>query len=296
VQTQSGISSHSGTGLGLAISKEFVGLMGGDITIVSELGKGSIFRFEIPVQRDAGSQITERPLSGRVIGLAAGQPAPRVLVVDDKPNARGWLTELLRSLGFEVDEADRGEVAIRLWQEWKPQLILMDIRMPGMSGLAAAQTIKAKAAENPPVIIALTASAVDEERDAVMGAVGIDDFLAKPCREGDLLETIRIHLNLDYRYADEADAGGITSGVPAPTIMGDELLGDLPAEWVAAMHDAVLKGDKDRLDQLILRVEGMDPRAARGLQEVADRYEYDVLTRWFEKTADARMERQAERQ
>jgi PAS domain S-box-containing protein len=296
VQTQSGISSHSGTGLGLAISKEFVGLMGGDITIVSEPGKGSIFRFEIPVQRDAGSQITERPLSGRVIGLAAGQPAPRVLVVDDKPNARGWLTELLRSLGFEVDEADRGEVAIRLWQEWKPQLILMDIRMPGMSGLAAAQTIKAKAAENPPVIIALTASAVDEERDAVMGAVGIDDFLAKPCREGDLLETIRIHLNLDYRYADEADAGGITSGVPAPTIMGDELLGDLPAEWVAAMHDAVLKGDKDRLDQLILRVEGMYPRAARGLQEVADRYEYDVLTRWFEKTADARMERQAERQ
>jgi len=53
-----------------------------------------------------------------------------VLIVDDKPHARGWLTELLRSLGFEVYEADRGETAIQLWRKWKPQLILMDIRMP----------------------------------------------------------------------------------------------------------------------------------------------------------------------
>ncbi len=71
VQTQSGITSHSGTGLGLAISSEFVGLMGGSITIVSEVGKGSIFHFEIPVQRDAGSQLPARRMSGRVLGLAA---------------------------------------------------------------------------------------------------------------------------------------------------------------------------------------------------------------------------------
>ncbi len=188
VQTQSGMSSHSGTGLGLAISSEFVRLMGGKISIVSEAGKGSIFHFEVPVQRDAGNQIPARSTSGRVIGLASGQPAPRVLVVDDKAHARGWLTDLLRLLGFEVDEADRGEVAIRLWQDRKPQLILMDIRMPGMNGLETARTIKEKAAETPPVIIALTASAVDEERNAVMHDDSIDDFLAKPCLEGDLLE------------------------------------------------------------------------------------------------------------
>ncbi len=214
-----------------------------------------------------------------------------MLVVDDKPHARGWLTELLRSLGFEVYEADRGEAAIRLWQEWKPQLILMDIRMPGMTGLEAARAIKAKAAKNPPVIIALTASAVDEERDAVLGSSGIDDFLAKPCREGDLLEKIRTHLNLDYQYADQGATPEITSGLSGPTIMRDELLADLPAEWVVAMHDAVLKGDKDCLDQLILRVEGVNARTARTLQEVADRYEYDVLTRWFEKTVETTTER-----
>ncbi len=291
VQTQSGITSHSGTGLGLAISREFVGLMGGDITIVSEVGQGSIFRFEIPIQRDVGKRLAAPTMPGRVIGLKPGQAPVRVLVVDDKPHARGWLTELLRSLGFEVSEADRGEVAIRLWEEWKPQLILMDIRMPGMSGLEAARVIKAKAAGQPPVIIALTASAVDEQRDAVMTGSGIDDFLSKPCLEADLLEMIRMHLSLDYQYADQLAAPAITSGVSGPTIMGDELLREVPADWVVQMHDAVLNGDKDRLDQLIVRVEGINARTARSLHEVADKYEYDVLTRWFENTSETRMER-----
>ena len=291
VQTQSGITSHSGTGLGLAISKEFVGLMGGNITIASELGKGSTFRFEVPVQREVGNPIAARPMSGQVIGLAAGQPAIRVLVVDDQPHARGWLTQLLGSLGFEVSEAEGGEVAIRLWQQWKPQLILMDIRMPGINGLEAARIIKAQAGGQPPVIIALTASAVDEERDAVMAGSGIDDFLSKPCLEGDLLEKIRVHLNLDYRYADGSSAPGTADGLPASPARGAELLRELPPDWVVQMRDAVLHGDKDRLDQLILRIEGINPRTAQSLHEVADRYEYDVLTRWFENTAETRTER-----
>jgi signal transduction histidine kinase/DNA-binding NarL/FixJ family response regulator len=286
VQTQSGVASQSGTGLGLAICREFVRMMGGAITVSSEVGQGSIFRFEIPVQADAGNQLAAQPMTGRVIGLKPGQPAAQVLIVDDKPHARGWLTELLRSLGFEVYEADRGETAIQLWRKWKPQLILMDIRMPGMNGLEAARIIKAEAKEKPPVIVALTASALDEERHTVMDGSGIDDFLSKPCLEGDLLEKIRTHLNLEYRYADQQPAPGMDGGVSRAPVLGPELLAQLPADWMVQMGDAVMNGDKDRLDQLIARVEGLDARAARVLQEVADRYEYDVLTRWFEAAAE----------
>jgi PAS domain S-box-containing protein len=291
VQTQSGVASQSGTGLGLAICREFVRMMGGEITVSSEPGKGSIFRFEIPVQVDADNQFPVQPSSGRVIGLMPGQPAPAVLVVDDEPHARGWLTELLRSLGFEAYEADRGEVAIRLWKKWKPQLILMDIRMPGMSGVEAAQIIKAEAKEKPPVIIALTASALDEERRTVMKGGGIDDFLSKPCREGDLLEKLRIHLELDYRYAGQPTALEMPGGVSRATVRGAELLAELPAELILQMRDAVLHGDKDSLDQFIARSEELDGSAARWLQEVADRYEYDVLTRWFEEAAETGKER-----
>jgi CheY-like chemotaxis protein len=215
-----------------------------------------------------------------------GQRA-NVLIVDDQPLARGWLGELLQSIGFEVREADRGDVAIRIWQEWKPQLILMDMRMPGMNGLETTRIIKAEANGKPPVIIALTASAMDVEREAIMRHDGPDDFLSKPCREGELLEKIRAHLNLNYRYADTQTASGVDGAVRAPG-MSAAVLAELPANWIDQFRDAVLNGEKDRLDQLIQRVEELDGRAARWLQEVADRYEYDVLARWFEEAAQTR--------
>jgi len=287
VQAQSGLAAQNGTGLGLAISREFVRLMGGDITVSSEVGKGSIFRFEIPVETTSGNGLPAHPAPGRVAGLIPGQAAPHILIVDDDPYGRGWLTGLLTSIGFEVREAGSGEAAISLWQESKPELILMDIRMPGMNGQEAARRIKAEAKGRPPAIVALTASALDGQRDAVMCGGVFDDFLAKPCREGELLEKIRAHLNLEYRYV-----GGETGpdkdgcGVPGP-VRGARLLAKLPADCIDRLRDAVLNGEKDRLDRLIRSVEELDVPAARSLQEVADRYEYDVLEGWFAEAAEA---------
>jgi PAS domain S-box-containing protein len=287
VQTQHGLASQNGTGLGLAISREFVRLMGGEITVSSEVGKGSLFHFTIPVQACAVNALPAQPVPRRVLALGPRQSAARVLIVDDEPNGRGWLTDLLKSIGFEVREADRGETAIRLWQEWRPQLILMDIHMPGMNGLEATRTIKAEGNGKPPVIIALTASALEEERDTVMKSDGIDDFLSKPCRENELLEKIRVHLNLDYRYLDEPPAPGTADRVGQAPVMSAELLAKLPAGWTDQLREAVMHGEKDLLDQLIRKVEEFDARAAGSLQEVADRYEYDVLERWSAGTAEA---------
>jgi len=292
VQTQSGLASHSGTGLGLAICREYVHLMGGEIAVLSEPGKGSIFKFEVPVQPDTAEE-PAAPAPGRVIGLSPGQALVRVLIVDDQPHARGWIAELLKSIGFEIREAERGDVAIRVWREWKPQLILMDVYMPGMNGLEASLAIKAEAHEQPPVIIALTASATDAERDAIMRSGGVDDFLSKPCREGELLERVRVHLNLQYRSAG-GQAELEMAGRSAPkAVTGAELLAELPADWIDQLHEAVLSGEKDLLDQLIRAVGKLDARAARALQKVADEYEYDTLARWFEEAAEARV-REAE--
>ncbi len=284
VQTQSGVASQAGTGLGLAISKEFVRLMGGEFTVSSEMGKGSVFRFEVPVQVSAGGACPDQTAHRRVIGLEPGKPAPRVLIVDDERHNRGWLHELLTSVGFRVRDADNGEAAIQLWQEWGPQLILMDIRMPGMSGLEAACTIRERSKGNQPVIIALTASAMDEDRAAVMRTGGVDDFLAKPCREGELLQMIQAHLRLGYLYASEEASqrrDSVGASAPAP---GSEQLRGLPAELIDAVGEAVLNGDKDRLDQLIRKVGELDMRAAKALKELADKYEYDALTRLLEGT------------
>jgi signal transduction histidine kinase/DNA-binding NarL/FixJ family response regulator len=277
-QTQSGVKVQAGTGLGLAISREFIRLMGGEITVSSEAGKGSIFRFEVPVQQGNVEAVSARA-PGRVIGLQPGKLAPRVLIVDDEQYNRGWLTQLLTSVGFMIREADNGQAAIRTWQEWEPQLILMDMRMPGMGGLEAARTIRARSNGKQPVIIAVTASALDEDRDAVLGSGVVDDFLSKPCPEAELLEKIQAHLKVDYLYADDATSQGMRSVGAVESAVGVELLTQLPGELIDQLHDAVLDGDKDCLDGLIQRVGEHNTRASRVLKDLADKYEYDALTR-----------------
>ena len=124
----------------------------------------------------------------------------------------------------------------------------------------------------------------------------MDDFLSKPCRETDLLEKIQAHLGLHYCYADEQTAAAVAGApVAAGQLQGAQLLAELPADSIRLMSAAVANGDKELLDQLILRVEERDLRAARALQEVADRYEYDVLARWFEEATVIPANRQVER-
>jgi CheY-like chemotaxis protein/anti-sigma regulatory factor (Ser/Thr protein kinase) len=243
VQVQSRMATQNGTGLGLAISREFAHLMGGETTLSSEVNKGSIFHFQIPVEADAFDQAPERRVPRCVVNLKPGPPV-RVLIVDDDARGRGWVAALLKSIGFEVREADRGDVAIRLWRGWKPGLILMDIHMPGMDGLEAARAIKTEAATTPPIIVAITASAMDEERDLVMQSGVMDDFISKPCREDELLEKLRTHLGLDYLYPDEQPNIDTYNAV-APA-GGAELLAELPTDWIDRLRDAVCRGSRCR--------------------------------------------------
>jgi CheY-like chemotaxis protein len=195
VQTQSGRTSQNGTGLGLALSREYVRMMGGEIELCSNAGAGSVFRFEIPVEQSGASAPAEENANSHVIGLMTGQTVPKILIVDDEKYNRGWLNQLLTDVGFSLREASDGEEAIQVWKEWKPQLILMDVRMPVMDGLAATRRIKSQGGNNETVIIAVTASALEEDRDTILDS-GADDFLSKPCRGNELLEKIRSHLAL----------------------------------------------------------------------------------------------------
>ncbi|HEY9596278.1 MAG TPA: response regulator, partial [Cyanophyceae cyanobacterium] len=215
-QAATGRKSLEGTGLGLPISRKFVQLMGGDIHVHSSLGKGTIFTFDIKVNLNSANEIQRLQPPRQVIGLEAGQPEYRILVVDDARDSRLFLVKLLKSVGFSVQEAANGQEALEQWYFFKPHLIWMDMRMPVMNGYEATQQIKARERAitakaihtahglslEKTVIIALTASAFEEERHLIL-SVGCDDFVRKPFREEIIFEKMAEYLGV--RYISEED-------------------------------------------------------------------------------------------
>jgi CheY-like chemotaxis protein len=156
----------------------------------------------------------------------------------------------------------------------------MDVHMPIMDGLEATQRIKASPGGKETVVVALTASAMESDRQTVSES-GADDFLSKPCHEDELLEKMRGHLGIAYDYEDTSDTEGrlISSAKP----LNAEMLGQLPRELIEELRGATSSGNKRLLDRLILKVrETENAGSAQALQELADKYEYDTLTRLLE--------------
>jgi len=269
-QTATGIASQEGTGLGLPISRKFVQLMGGDISVQSEIGQGTTFTFSIRTQiANAADFESEQSIPRQIIALEPNQPRYRILIVDDKKDNRQLLIKLLNPFGFELQEAKNGQEAIERAENWQPHFIWMDIRMPVMDGLQATRQIKASSKEI--AIVALTASLQEEEREEVLSA-GCDDFLRKPFREFDIFELMHKQIGVRYIYEDAQ------STITETTIeLNQAHFAVLPPDLLSQLKQACCVGDPQVIDKMVEKTHEYDIGLANALSKLANEFRYDEI-------------------
>jgi PAS domain S-box-containing protein len=283
VQTASGQkAAEEGTGLGLPISRQFVRLMGGDLTVNSQPGHGSTFGFELQVEVTEAADLPAQPSPRQVIGLEADQPAYRLLIAEDKEASRRLLIKLLVSLGFEVQAVANGQEAVEAWRAWQPHLVWMDMHMPVMDGYEATRRIKATPQGQATVIVALTASVFEEDRAMIL-AEGCDDFLRKPFREAQLFEMLIKHLNVRFLYADQTVAFPPAAESAPPDKLTPATLAALPAEWAAQLHQAATQADADLILELLDQIRPQQEGLAAELEALVQGFRFDRITTLIEQ-------------
>lgn len=234
--------SRGGTGLGLHISQSLVSLMGGQLRLDSQVGQGSRFAFEVPLPEPEGPAL--RAVPGRVTRLAPGGPPRRLLIVDDRAENRDMLDRLLRLVGFQCSLAEHGAAGLEQWREGRPDLILMDLRMPVLDGFEAVAQLRQLEGElgwpRTPVL-AISASVYDVSEEDLLQR-GFDAFLAKPIDEDQLFASLERLLGVQFERRDPPVAAEPTS------LAG---LAQQHPDWRARFLDEVASGDLEAAESLL---------------------------------------------
>ena len=252
-------TAGAGTGLGLAISRSLVERMGGHLHVESKPGWGSRFWCDLalPVGTTTDSPVPF-DITRRILGYEGARR--RILIVDDNAPNRAVLVNMLTPLGFELTETESGEGALTEAERFRPDLVLMDLRLPaGIDGLEATRRLRAKKENATLKIIAVSASAYDLDRTECFTA-GCDAFLAKPFREEELWSAIERALGLVWQITNSEE-----TRTPFPL----SLHPPPPAE-AAALYELAAKGDVVGIRARAAALVALDPQYGPFAQSVLD--------------------------
>ncbi|MDQ7090568.1 MAG: PAS domain S-box protein [Methylococcales bacterium] len=270
MQTSSGLKSEEGAGLGLAITRQFIKLMEGDIHVESTPNKGSIFKFNLVVNQPKENVVAE-PTSFKIVALEPNQSKHNILIVDDDYLNRLILIELLSPFGFQIKEAENGQIAIDICKEWEPHLVFMDMRMPVMNGFDASRIIKEHLKHT--IIVAVTASVFEDKKEQIFES-GCDEFISKPFRHTDIFEIMQRYLGVKYICEETKDKED-------DYILTKDSLSVLPDELRDKLKQAIEIVDIDQVEILLKEIDKLDVPLAEAIKVQIDNFEYEVLLKLF---------------
>ncbi len=253
--------AKTGTGLGLTITKMLAETMGGEITVRSEVGRGSVFQVKLLLSEVARPR-SGPPIERRVRGYDG--PRQTILVVDDDHLHRDLVVELLEPLGFKVLTAASGAACLALMEECRPNLILLDISMPEMDGWTVARRLRQSARERPAIIM-LSAITMEKERDFEPERI-YDGYMIKPIDLRQLLEQFHTLLNIEWTTRDD-DGDDATTLQPAAAAASAVLHGP-PDDDIDALIGLGQIGHFRGINAKLDEIERTSPHAAAFVTEL----------------------------
>jgi two-component system sensor histidine kinase EvgS len=273
-QKNQSLNKYGGTGLGLTITSRLISMMGGYIKVESKVGRGSIFNVFIKnLEVSSMIEIEQKNIETDISNIIF-EPA-KLLVVDDIAHNRELIVSFLEKYQLEIYNAEDGQEAIEIAMKYKPDLILMDLKMPVMDGFEATSIIKSDNNLKSIPVIALTASAMKEDQNRILSS-GFDHFLPKPISQKKLIQELSNYLN--YKQPDPVGAD-VTEFDLSEQKLSTETIERLP-ELIEILEGKMkVKWESIRSTFILTEIESF----AGEIKKVAENFKVARLSVWSDK-------------